>query len=302
MKISTWLFPVALCGAFACQPPQGVGHEAPTVDSPNTLEPFGSARANTSVNSAVKLVATSVQATDVPASSTQSDGIQADGVHNSNEGQGPPTLVQAAVLADMDPNNDGEVAPPSERVGCLDELTRNEALFASADIPFSQQRGNVFTCGATQVVVYKGRPSSPKYNTSPRLTCRMALGLIQFEELAQKLAQKHFGAAIRRIEQGGTYSCRKMARFVNLVSEHSYANAIDIKSLLLSNGKTISVKRHFGDLAAPPTTPASAFLRELASSLYDQGVFSVVLTPYFDSLHHDHFHFDQARYRVNGTR
>jgi hypothetical protein len=31
-------------------------------------------------------------------------------------------------------------------------------------------------------------------------------------------------------------------------------------------------------------------------------VFSVVLTPYWDALHRDHFHLDLARYRVDGTR
>ncbi len=218
---------------------------------------------------------------------------------SSEETSAPPVFT---TLADTDPNNDGEVAPPTEWAGCFEELTRLGAQFSSADIPLSQKRGQVFTCGAPQVVVYKGRSVSPKYNISPRLTCRMALGLIRFEELSQELARKHFGAEVRRVEQGGTYSCRKMARFKDLVSEHSYANAIDVRSLRLSNGREISIKRHFGALDAEPSTPEGRFLRELASGLYDEGVFSVVLTPFFDRLHHDHFHFDQARYRVDGTR
>jgi hypothetical protein len=206
------------------------------------------------------------------------------------------------ILADTDPHNDGLVAPPGELAGCLEELARNEVQFQPGDIPLSQKLRDVFTCGATQVVVYKGRHGSPRYNSSPRLTCRLALGLLRFEAVAEELAQKYFQASVRRVEQGGTYSCRKMARFANLVSEHSYANAIDIRSLQLTNGRTLSVKQHFGDIASAPTNQESAFLRELASRLYDDGVFSVVLTPFFDRLHHDHFHFDQARYRVDGTR
>lgn len=206
------------------------------------------------------------------------------------------------MLADTDPNNDNEVAPPEELPGCLEQLTRLGVEYTSADIAFSQKLNQVFTCGATQVVVYKGRTGSPRYNSSPRLTCRLALGLVRFEDVARELAQKHFRTDIQRIEQGGTYSCRKMARFANLVSEHSYANAIDIRSMRLANGRTISVKSHFGDLNSEPRSNESKFLRELASRLYDDGVFSVVLTPFFDRLHHDHFHFDQARYRVDGTR
>ena len=48
-------------------------------------------------------------------------------------------------------------------------------------------------------------------------------------------------------------------------------------------------------------TAETRFLREAARALYDEGVFSVVLTPAYDRLHHDHFHLDLARYRVDGT-
>ena len=44
------------------------------------------------------------------------------------------------------------------------------------------------------------------------------------------------------------------------------------------------------------------FLRGLANRLYDEGVFSVVVTPYFDNLHRNHIHVDLARYRVDGSR
>jgi hypothetical protein len=44
------------------------------------------------------------------------------------------------------------------------------------------------------------------------------------------------------------------------------------------------------------------FLRSVATRLYDEGVFSVVITPFFDALHRDHFHLDQARYRNDGSR
>ena len=103
------------------------------------------------------------------------------------------------------------------------------------------------------------------------------------------------------IEQGGTYNCREMARF-DLMSEHSYANAIDIRSFQLADGRTVSVERHFGRPSAEPKAREGVFLRALARRLYDENVFSVVLTEYFDRLHRDHFHLDLARYRIDGTR
>jgi len=129
----------------------------------------------------------------------------------------------------------------------------------------------------------------------------MALGLARFEAILQEEAERHLGARVARIVQGGTYSCRKMARFA-LVSEHSYANAIDIRGFVLDDGRHVTVKQHFGALDAEPNSAASRFLRSVAHRAFDDEVFSVVLTPYWDALHADHFHLDQARYRVDGSR
>jgi hypothetical protein len=92
-----------------------------------------------------------------------------------------------------------------------------------------------------------------------------------------------------------------MVRF-DFISEHSYANAIDIEEMVLASGAHISVRKDFGALAEPPRTVTSEFLRTLARRAYDERLFSTVLTPYWDNLHRDHFHLDLARYRVDGTR
>lgn len=156
-------------------------------------------------------------------------------------------------------------------------------------------------CGAPDVVVYGGPPGGVRWNAAPLVSCGLALALGRFEEVLAEEATRELGSKVVRIEQGGTYNCRKMARF-NLVSEHSFANAIDIKSFRLENGRSIAVERHFGRPGTEPTTAEGRFLRRLARRLYDDGVFSVVLTEFFDRLHRDHFHFDQARYRIDGTR
>jgi hypothetical protein len=120
--------------------------------------------------------------------------------------------------------------------------------------------------------------------------------------MAQAEAEKHLGTRIKRVLQLGTYNCRKMARFTNMVSEHSYGNAIDIAGFELISGQKITILKHFGATSEEPTTKEGRFLRALAHRLYDENVFSVVLTPFFDALHKDHLHLDQARYRLDGTR
>jgi hypothetical protein len=129
----------------------------------------------------------------------------------------------------------------------------------------------------------------------------MALGLARFERVLQEEAAALFQSRVSRIQHGGTYNCRRMARF-DMVSEHSFANAIDVLRLTLANGVTIDVVHHFGDRHQEPTSRESQFLRRVARRAYEENIFSVVLTPLFDPLHRDHFHLDMARYRVDGAR
>lgn len=204
-------------------------------------------------------------------------------------------------LADTNPDNDDVVAPPEPLAECEARLRAAGVTFASATLPLREQRRG-YTCGAEQVVLYRSGPGAIRYNGAPLLTCGMALALADFERLLQEEAQHHLGKRVVRAEHGGTYSCRKMSRFSTMVSEHSYGNAIDLRSFTLEDGRRVDVKRHFGRVDRDPADARARFLRGVARRAYDDGVFSVVLTPYFDRLHHDHFHLDLARYRVDGTR
>lgn len=202
--------------------------------------------------------------------------------------------------ADLDPANDGVVAAPESIVDCGERLEGAGIGFKAAEIRVRKQPSGG-ECGAPQVVVYRGLKDGVRWNAAPLVTCGMALALHRFEAVVAEMSERELGSRVVKVEQGGTYSCRKMARF-NLASEHSYANAIDVRSFRLADGRTVSVERHFGRPGTEPTTDEGRFLRALARRLYDDGVFSVVLTEYFDRLHRDHFHFDLARYRMDGTR
>ncbi|HEY6561378.1 MAG TPA: extensin family protein [Polyangiaceae bacterium] len=205
-------------------------------------------------------------------------------------------------LAEEDPSDDGVVGPPAAIPDCAAWLARLDVEFRTAPIAPRQKRSGTYMCGSEQAVVYARGPGRIRYSPRPLVSCGLALAMAHFEHVVQQEASAAFGRRVGRIEQGGTYNCRRMTRFQNLVSEHSYANAIDVRVFVLEDGRRISVLRHFGPLAREPVTPQAKFLRRLARRLYDERVFSVVLTPYWDALHRDHFHFDMARYRVDGTR
>jgi hypothetical protein len=205
------------------------------------------------------------------------------------------------VLADLDPSNDDVVAPPDEIADCAARLREAGVDFAPAELPVKPGNAKRPTCGAPQAVVYRRGPARLRYNSAPIVSCNMALGLARFERVVSEEAERYLGQGVARVEQGGTYNCRKMARF-DLVSEHSYANAIDIRSVTLKNGRKLTVLGSFGRIDVEPNRPEALFWRSVAHRLYDEGAFSVVITPFFDRLHQDHIHLDQARYRVDGSR
>jgi hypothetical protein len=207
----------------------------------------------------------------------------------------------APILADVDPDNDLLVAPPEPLADCEARLRAAGIDFAPAELPIRPGNAKRPTCGAPQAVVYRGGPMKIRYSPAPVVSCRMALGLARFEQVLTQEAERLLGQRVIRVEQGGTYNCRKMARF-NLVSEHAYANAIDIRSVTLQNGRRLSVLRSFGKLDVPARGSEASFWRTVATRSFDEGAFSVVITPFFDALHRDHLHLDQARYRIDGTR
>jgi hypothetical protein len=215
------------------------------------------------------------------------------------EAVAPEALVPEPGCANQDSSDDHVVAPPDAIPDCEARLSRAGVRFKLRPLPVHRQGG--IECGAPQAIEYREGPTGIRWWPVPVVSCGLGLALARFEAVLQDEAQREFGVGMAAVEQGGTYSCRAMARF-RLVSEHSYANALDLRSFRTKNGKTISVLAHFGKPSQEPVTTEGRFLRQLARRAYDEGVFSVVVTRFFDELHRDHVHVDLARYRVDGTR
>jgi len=183
---------------------------------------------------------------------------------------------------------------------CEEQLARAGVTFRHASLPVHKERKLV--CGAPQVVIYERGPGKIAYDPAPLLTCPLALAIASFERIVHAQAAAIYASAVVRVDQLGTYNCREMAAYPGWVSEHAYANAIDLARFTLRNGVTIEVQRDFDKGAGPPARKAGVFLRTVSQRAYDEEVFSHVLTPFFDAHHRDHFHLDLARYRSDGTR
>lgn len=186
--------------------------------------------------------------------------------------------------------------PPEPVADCHALLEGAGVSFKASRIPLHDAPGGHFQCGAPDVVRYTRGPGKLRWSSSPKLSCQMALGLARFETIVQEQAQLHLGRRVYRVKHIGTYNCREMAAYQGWVSEHSYANAIDIVEFELTNGSKISVLKHWDD----PGNKGE-FLRSTARRLFDENVFAGVLTPAFDDLHDNHWHLDMAHYRSDGA-
>lgn len=206
--------------------------------------------------------------------------------------------------ANVDPDDDEILGPPDLVGDCDAELQKAGVTFAKAALAVHEvkTKKSKITCGAHQVVSYLKGPGNIAWNAPPMVSCGMAAALATWEKIIQEEAKAIFKSPVARIDHIGTYNCREMVRYPGWVSEHAYANAIDIGSFTLKDGRTIQVERDFDMGDGTPKKTSALFLRKISNRAYDEDVFSHVLTPFWDALHKNHFHLDLARFRHDGSR
>ena len=124
---------------------------------------------------------------------------------------------------------------------------------------------------------------------NPQMTCPVAAGLtLWMEQDVQRLAREGLGSRVARIEQLGTYSCRRMYGAASgRWSEHATGNAIDVAAFVLEDGRRISLLQDWNDESA-----SGQFLQAVREAACDS--FGTVLSPDYNAAHADHFHLDQG--------
>jgi hypothetical protein len=174
---------------------------------------------------------------------------------------------------------------PSNNAQCLVDLAKRDVGF-KAQSSFSNDKG----C-SVQHAVRLSRVGNVKLNNSPLLTCRMATQLAKFElDYLQPVAQSILGSKIKRIKHIGTYSCRSMRQYGNVLSQHAFANAIDVSAFVTEDGRTISVEKDWKG-----KQEKTKFLKQVSRSACKS--FRVSVSPDADANHFNHFHWDTGLYR-----
>jgi hypothetical protein len=114
------------------------------------------------------------------------------------------------------------------------------------------------------------------------------------QEVVEPAARYNFRQELAGVKVLASYSCRPMNSVEGaMISEHAYANAVDIGGFVLADGSTISVRNDWNGSARE-----QAFLRSVHNGACEY--FTTVLGPNYNSLHNDHFHLDLAHHGRDG--
>lgn len=126
------------------------------------------------------------------------------------------------------------------------------------------------------------------------LTQDMAIRMGRWvKEAVEPEVQKRFRTQLAALDVGGSYSCRNIygkpfgGRFAGRLSEHAFANAIDIGGYKLADGRSVEYLKHWR-----VRDGSSEFLQ--ATSLSACEIFNTTLTPDYDRFHRNHIHIDAS--------
>ena len=206
---------------------------------------------------------------------------------------GPASLPDAPLPPERPPELSGEqalalkVSAPDD-AACLRRLERLGARFEALPALGNGQ------CSAPRPLSVTALADGVALEPAATLTCRTAEALARWTTEVQVAAQKELGDSLKSLALGGTYVCRGQNHDSDAkLSEHSFANAIDVMAYGFSKRASLKVT------AAAQGTPEAAFLASVRTGAC--GFFRTVLGPGSDAAHANHLHLD-LRERNAGHR
>ncbi|MEQ1687600.1 MAG: extensin family protein [Sphingopyxis sp.] len=175
-----------------------------------------------------------------------------------------------------------QAAPSEATRTCFADLGQAGVRFTP--LPDQQQGGGCITRGT----LHLNDIGTPITNMTA-ITCPLARNFAAWIRHAVKPAARQvFGQDIARVETFGTYSCRNVyGQRSGRLSQHAFANAVDVSAFVLADGRRITVLGGWnGD------DRDQRFLRLIHASACRR--FGTVLSPDYNAAHANHFHLDMA--------
>ncbi|WP_424983912.1 extensin family protein [Maritalea sp. S77] len=172
-------------------------------------------------------------------------------------------VYQAACPALMSDDVDAKIIPPTEHDGCGTQspYQLNSIKVSGRDI---------------------------KLATPATVNCAMATAFIDWVKRVDQLSRITHDAGIKSISTGTSYMCRRRNNAkTGKISEHGFANAIDLTGFVLTNGEQVQL---------PEAWQAGREDQKLIRQSHKLGceIFTTVLGPEANALHKDHLHLDMG--------
>lgn len=209
----------------------------------------------------------------------------------------PVGRATAAKVADFDlPATATPEAVEGATQACIQVLRD-----AGVEVQRATDRNDGGFCVARGTVRITGGEVTPLAPADVVMQCPLAVRYVIWDrQVLRPAARDQMGSAPTRVENYGTYSCRRIYGSENAQdrpSEHARANALDVAAVRLADGRTVSVLADWRG-QGPAGAAGSRFLH----AIRDGGcrVFSTVLTPDYNAAHANHLHLDGAPRGVCG--
>jgi len=130
-------------------------------------------------------------------------------------------------------------------------------------------------CGAAAPIrlIGLGRKPQVKFSPPALVTCDMAAALHTWiRKDLQPLAKKHLGERIAKVEVMSDYSCRPaMGRAGNPLSEHAFADALDIRGFVTQTGRKVRVLEKWGETRRDIAAKVEAAQAKAQTAASDEG-------------------------------
>lgn len=216
------------------------------VPSPNAERsaPIGATDSSRSVNTAPDIGSASAKRSETAGGSSSSGSVSPDPT-------APPTTNGAAQTGDSTSATAMPEVWSAAEVAEAEQLCERllDSIAAETDRLAPLRKGS---CGAPVPVRLRRVGSGTGMTIQPAATtnCAVTARLHQWlETVAQPAAKRVFGSQIVKVRNASSYMCRNRYNDpAAKISEHAFANALDLAAFELADGRTIDVQRYWGSV------------------------------------------------------
>jgi hypothetical protein len=179
-------------------------------------------------------------------------------------------------------NRPAAVQVSNETRACFAELNQAGARFTP--LPDQDNGGGCITRGTLRLT-----DAGTETTNMGAVTCPLARNFVAWVRYAVRPAARQvYGQDAVRVETMGTYSCRNIyGGRSGRLSQHAFANAIDVSGFVLADGRRVVVLGGWTGDARD-----REFLRLIRASACRR--FGTVLSPDYNAAHANHFHLDMS--------